>query len=104
MIHIIYALIMAIFDTLGLSILKMINVGTLTNYFWFIIPVFIYALQPLIFFKALQYESLTIMNILFDLSSVVFISIVGLFVFAKKMDNYKILGIITSAISFYLLS
>lgn len=104
MIHIIYAITMAIFDTLGLSILKMINIGELTNYVWFIIPVVIYALQPLLFFKSLQYESLTVMNILFDLISVVLISIVGSFVFAEELSNYKILGIFTSIISFYLLS
>lgn len=104
MIHIIYAITMAIFDTLGLSILKMINIGELTNYVWFIIPVVIYALQPLLFFKSLQYESLTVMNILFDLISVVLISIVGSFVFAEELSNYKILGIFTSIISVYLLS
>lgn len=82
----------------------MINIGRLTNYVWFIIPSIIYAILPFIFLRTLQYESLTIMTLLFNISSLFFISIVGLFVFAEELSNYKILGIFTSIISVYLLS
>ena len=59
---------MAIIDVVALGLLKSIHLKWISPYF-FIIPVCIYAFQPFLFYQSLNFQSLAIMNILWDLIS-----------------------------------
>ena len=94
---------MALIDALSLSILKSINMGTLSSSYLFL-PVIIYSLQPLIFFQSLQFESMTVMNLLWDVISDIFVTFIGLAIFREKISRTKTLGVVTAFVAIFLLS
>ena len=97
-----YAGVMAINDAFNLSILKSIHLKWISPYF-FILTVFLYALQPYLFLQALSLEGIVIMNLLWDLLSSVIVTIVGCFFFKEEICTTKWAGILLSFVSIYLL-
>ena len=71
---------------------------------WIFIPVLVYAFQPILFYLSLQYESLTVMNLLWDVISDVLVTFIGLMIFKEKIGPYKRAGVILSFISIVLMS
>jgi multidrug transporter EmrE-like cation transporter len=102
-ISLVLGLIMAFIDVISLSLLKAISLGWLKNILWMIIPTAIYSLQPWVFLKSLQFESLTSMNLIWDMLSDVLVTLVGLFYFKESLTIKKMCGVGLSFISIYLL-
>jgi len=94
---------MAGIDVFILSLLKAIHLGWITKSFIFL-PTIIYAMQPWIFLSALRFESMTVMNLLWDLLSDVGVTISGLYFFSEKLTRTKMVGVGLSMISIFLLS
>lgn len=98
-----FAAAMATIDSTMLTLIKYIS--TQKHHFgWIILPMIVYSLQPVLFFLSMQYETLTVMNLLWDVISDVVITGIGLFVFKEKIGPYKKLGVIFSFISIVLMS
>jgi drug/metabolite transporter (DMT)-like permease len=96
-----FAGLMAMIDALALSLLKKISTKALS--FSFIpIAMVIYAIQPFIFLESLNFESMTVMNILWDLSSDIIVTFIGIFVLGEKIGFRKSIGIVFSFIAIYL--
>lgn len=95
---------MAFIDTIVLSGLKEYNMGT--NTWKAIIPIsmLVYSLQPYVFLQALQFESMTVMNILWDVISDILVTIVGLFYFKEKISSIKQVGLAFAFIAIILMS
>lgn len=100
---VLFGLLMATIDTGMLSLVKTINLGVVSIP-WMIIPTVIYALQPWLFLKSLNYESLTIMNLTWDLLSDLLVTLAGLFIFHDVLSPSKKLGILTTFITLFLFS
>lgn len=94
---------MAGIDVLSLGLLKAISLQWISPYF-FAIPVIIYACQPVLFLKSLDYEGMAVMNMMWDLLSDVFVTFSGLYFFKEKITTKKFAGILLSILSIYLLS
>ncbi len=95
---------MAFIDLFILGGLKAKSLGML-NGFWILpLAMLVYSIQPLIFFKSLQFESLTVMNLFWDLSSDILVTLLGLFTFKEKLSPRRMLGVGLSLISLLLLS
>jgi len=90
-------------DVFMLGILKAINLGWVSKSLIFL-PTLIYAMQPWVFLTSLDYESLTVMNLLWDVISDVLVTMEGLFFFQEKVSRTKMLGVGLSLISVFLLS
>ncbi len=90
-------------DAVMLSLLKYITIHE-KHIGWIVLPMIIYALQPILFYLSLQYETLTVMNLLWDVLSGVIITTIGLFIFQEKIGPYKKVGVIFSFLSIILLS
>lgn len=89
-------------DSIALPITKAVSHGLST---WYMaIPMLLYAISPYIFLKALAQESLTVMNLVWDLSSDIIVSLIGIFVFAEKIRPIKLLGIFSAIGSLFLLT
>ena len=58
----------------------------------------------IIFLKSLSHNSLTVMNLLWDVMSDISVSIIGLFYFKEKLTRFKKLGVFFSLISIILLT
>lgn len=104
-----YGLLMALIDTFMLSLIKAINLGWIKELGWFkglrlmIIPTIVYALQPWIFLESMKYETLTVMNLLWDMTSDVLVTAVGLLYFQEELSPRKMMGVVLSFISMCLL-
>jgi multidrug transporter EmrE-like cation transporter len=94
---------MATVDVFMLGMLKAIHLGWISKAFVFL-PTLMYAMQPWIFLTSLNYESLTVMNLLWDVISDVFVTIEGLYFFQEKISRTKMLGVGLSLVSIFLLS
>jgi drug/metabolite transporter (DMT)-like permease len=96
--------LMALVDAVILSALKAFEVGWIQWRGIFLVSMIAYAFQPLIFYKGLAGNGLTVMNLLWDVMSDVVVTAIGLFYFSEKLSKFKRLGVIFSFISIILLT
>lgn len=99
----IYGIYMALIDVFSLGLLKSIQLGWISKTLTFL-PILVYGLQPLIFLAALKFETLTVMNLLWDVISDVFVTIMGLYFFQEKLTALKKVGVLLSLVAIFLLS
>jgi drug/metabolite transporter (DMT)-like permease len=99
-----YGALMATIDVIMLSIIKAISFNQLRLIKWMILPTLIYALQPWIFLSSLRFESLIVMNLLWDLISNILVTATGFLYFKEKIGPFKTIGVILSFISIIFLS
>ena len=90
-------------DVISLGLLKAIHLDWLSSYY-FVVPVLLYIVQPFLFFSSLTFESMTVMNIMWDLLSDVLVTVSGVYIFKEKISNSKFMGILLSMVSIYLLT
>ncbi len=99
-----YGAIMAGIDVFMLSIIKLVSNNPSRFLKWMVIPTVVYAIQPWIFLNSLRFESLIVMNLMWDLLSDIFVTGVGFLYFKEKIGPYKTLGVILSFVSIVLMS
>jgi len=99
----IYGTGMALIDVVQLGILKALHSGMLKNFAWMALPTFAYALQPWLFLKALDHTSMTVMNLLWDVISDIFVTASGLFFFKERLSFKKHLGVMFAMMATFLL-
>jgi drug/metabolite transporter (DMT)-like permease len=96
-----FASVMATIDAMSFSALKEISTKA-----WpmaaFPLVILFYAIQPIIFFRSLKFESMTVMNLMWDLMSDVLVTFVGIFILGEKIGFRKAVGIVLSFIALYL--
>lgn len=103
MIPLVYGTYMASIDVFMLSLLKAINLGWINKAAIFL-PTLIYAMQPWIFLSSLKYESMTVMNLLWDVMSDVLVTFTGLFFFKETLTRTKMIGVGFAFVAVVLLS
>lgn len=89
-------------DSIALPTIKGVSQGW--NPWLILVPILLYGSSPLLFLKALETETLTIMNLVWDLTSNVLVTIIGLVMFAERLPPLKILGVCLSFVSLFLMS
>jgi multidrug transporter EmrE-like cation transporter len=99
-----FALTMATFDVIMMSIIKSYNIGYLRGIKWMIIPTISYAIQPWIFLNSLNYQSMIVMNLLWDVISDVLVTANGYFIFGEVLTRTQWIGVGLSIVSIYLLT
>jgi len=94
---------MAFIDVVVLGWMKDYSLGDLSSYY---VPLgmFLYGLQPAIFLRSLHYETMTVMNILWDLISDVLVTATGLLYFKEKVTPIKQLALVLAFIAIILFS
>jgi drug/metabolite transporter (DMT)-like permease len=102
-IHYLYALFMASVDGLVMPLLKAKHLGMLKGIWMFPLSMLVYSIQPLIFYSALSLESMTVMNVLWDVMSDVIVTIIGFVVFGEILSTKQYIGIVVSLIGITLL-
>jgi hypothetical protein len=101
---VVFGMLMATLDILMMSLSKMIHNGTLSSGIGIPLSIGIYACEPLIFLKAMNYESMTAMNLIWDLSSDILVTLNGLFVFKESIKGLRWLAICFSVFSLGLMA
>lgn len=102
-IHLLLALLMASVDVVILSGLKMRYLGTIKGDWIFVAAFLVYGCQSLLFYHALQYSTLTQMNLLWDVTSDILVTIVGIYFFHEAVTQSQKLGIIFAFLAIFLL-
>ncbi len=97
-----YGLTFGLLDSIALPMVKWVHNGA--NAWWMLVPILIYAANPLIFLNAMKTETLTVMNLVWDLTSVLLITLIGLFVFRETLPPLKVLGVFVSLIGLFLMT
>ena len=99
----VYGTYMASVDVFMLGLLKAISLGWIGHAAIFI-PTFIYAMQPWVFLASLKYESMTVMNLLWDVMSDLLVTFTGLYFFGEKISRTKMIGVGFAIVAVFLLS
>lgn len=98
-----YGVLMALNDVLTFSIVKYISLGTLKSFFWKLLPMYLYSLQPFILLRAMRYESLTVMNLMWNLLSDILVTALGLFFFREQIGSTKLIGVLMAVVALALM-
>jgi multidrug transporter EmrE-like cation transporter len=96
---IVFGLCMAILDVLMMSLAKYSSKGQLSYGIALPIATVLYSLEPYIFFKSLKYESLTAMNLIWDLTSDVLVTCLGVFWFGESIKGLRWLAVLFAIFS-----
>ena len=97
-----YALAMASIDATMLGVIKHISIsGSLLK---MIVPSIVYAVQPWIFLSAMKFESLTVMNLIWDLISDLLVSLLGIFYFKETLNPIQMGGLCLGFVSLCMLA
>ena len=100
-----FGLLLSFIDCGVMSTLKMMSTGDIPIHWKTLLPpVLVYATTPLIFLYSLKSETMTVMNLIWDVVSSILVSGIGIYYFKEKLSNTKLLGVLTSLISIYLLT
>ena len=99
-----YGLIMALIDAGTLGIVKGVSRDGIKSLMFMTIPTLVYAIQPWVFLSAIKNESMTVINLTWDLISDVLVSIVGIFYFGEKIGFVRTCGLLLGLVSLALLS
>jgi multidrug transporter EmrE-like cation transporter len=91
-IPIVLAILMASMDVVVLAWIKDYSLGLLP-WKYILIGMMLYGLQPLLFLQSLRYETMTVMNMSWDLISDILVTITGLLYFKEKLTPMKKLGL-----------
>lgn len=99
-----FGTIMALIDIFMMSCIKMISQGTIPSWWGTPMSVGLYALEPLIFLKALNYEGMVAINLVWNLASNVVVTLQGVFFFGESIKGLRWLAITMSIFSLGLLA
>jgi multidrug transporter EmrE-like cation transporter len=97
-----FGTMMAVLDIFMMSSVKMINTGTLSYAFGLPFATVVYALQPYVFLKALNYENMTVVNLIWNLMSDIIVTLQGVFVFGESIAGLRWLAVSMSLVSLIL--
>jgi multidrug transporter EmrE-like cation transporter len=100
---VVFATTMATIDVLVLGWMKNYTIG-MTSPFFVLLGMILYGLQPAIFLQSLKYESMTVMNIMWDLISDILVTVTGLFYFKEKLSSIKMFALVLAFTSIVLFS
>jgi len=99
-----FGTVMALVDIFMMSFVKMIHQGTLPSSWGIPLSLCIYALEPLIFLKAMKYEGMVVTNLVWNLMSNVVVTLQGIFIFGESIKGLRWLGICMSLVSLCLMA
>lgn len=99
-----FGILMSFIDICMMSTAKMVSIESISGTWGTPLAVSLYALQPLIFLKALNYEGMVVSNLVWNLSSNIIVTLQGVLIFGESIKGLKWLGIAMSLFSLGLLA
>lgn len=96
-------IIMALVDSLSLPIVKYVYDGLYSKWF-LVIPMILFGLQPIMVYYSLSNLTLTSVNIIWDLMSDVFVTMIGLWYFREKLFTSSKIGLVLAFIAIFFFS
>ena len=91
--------LMASLDVIMMSLAKYTNKGKIPFGVGLTLGTLVYSIEPYIFFKSLNYESLLTMNLIWDLTSDLLVTLLGIFWFKESIKGLRWLAILFAIFS-----
>jgi len=104
MLPIFFGTFMALIDIFMMSAVKMMNIGSLSRGVGIPLSVGLYAIQPLVFLKAMNYDGMVVINLVWNLMSNVIVTLQGIFIFGESIKGLRWLGVLMSLFSLGLMA
>ena len=101
---ILFGIAMAVIDIAMMSLLKMVSIKTISWNVGVPLAMIIYALEPLIFLRAMTYEGMVVTNLVWNLMSNVIVTLQGVLIFGESIKGLRWLGIAMSLAALTLLA
>lgn len=99
-----FGILMALLDIAMMSIAKLVGTGKLSSIVGTPLAVGLYAFQPLVFIRAMDYEGMAVTNLIWNLMSDIIVTLNGVLVFGESIKGLRWLGILMSMFSLGLLA
>lgn len=96
---IVFGVAMALMDVIMMFTAKFVHLNKISYPVGLTVATTVYAVEPYLFFKSMNYESMTAMNLIWDLSSDVIVTLSGIFVFGESIKGLRWLAIAMSLFS-----
>jgi drug/metabolite transporter (DMT)-like permease len=97
-----FGLALSIVDIIMMPLVKEIAGGW--PFYWMILPMLVYSLDPIIFYFALKSESMAIMNLVWNLTSNVVVTLIGILLLKEVVSPTKALGIALSFLALFFMT
>lgn len=94
-------LVLSVFDLFNMGTMKQISLHKFPVSTLWIVSL-LYSIQPWIFLKGLNFTSMTVLNLSWDLLSDILVTLSGLFYFKEQLTEYKALGVMFSVLALIL--
>jgi EamA domain-containing membrane protein RarD len=101
-ISILFGLMMAGIDIGMMSVSKLTHLGKLPYVGGLALSTAIYALQPFLFLKALSFESMVAVNLVWNLTSSLMVTLIGIFFFKESVKGLRLLAVLIGLCSLIL--
>jgi len=99
-----FGTVLAGIDIVMMYIVKQYSKGVFVSPYWMLLPPVLYGLTPFILLVSLKFETLVVMNLLWDLISTVLVTAMGFFILGETVSNRKMIGILLSFAALFFLS
>jgi hypothetical protein len=91
---IVFGIVMALADVVMMFTAKFVHLNLVPYPVGLTVATAVYAIEPYLFFRSMNYESMTAMNLIWDLASDVVVTLAGLFVFGESIKGLRWLAIL----------
>ena len=98
-----YSSLMGSLDIASLGLVKATYTGAIPFVTGLGFSVLLYAIQPLLFYKALSFEGMAVINLMWNVISSIVVTLVGIVYFKEKLTNLKLIGAAFSIVAIWLL-
>jgi len=95
---ILIGLLLAVFDLFNMAMMKNISLNRSPTMLMGLVTA-LYAVQPWIFIKGLNFTSMTVLNLSWDLLSDILVTLSGLLYFRESLTEYKIVGVLFALVA-----
>jgi len=92
-------LLMASLDIGMMSVAKLTNLGRVPYLGGLAASTALYSLQPFLFLQALRFESMVAANLLWNLISMIVVTLIGVFFFNESIKGLRIVAILLGLLS-----
>jgi len=93
---------MATVDICMMTLAKLTNLGKIPYLPGILGATAFYAFQPFLFLKALKFEGMAVVNLIWNLTSSVVITLIGVLYFREKIKGLRILAVLMALFSLIL--
>jgi len=96
--------LMAALDLIMMGSVKMIHTGSMSTAVGLPLALGVYALEPLIFLKAMNFEGMAVMNLIWNLMSDILVTLQGVFIFGESIKGIRWVAIAMAVVSLAIFS